>query len=98
MHDQNIGFLSFPPTPNLSLYDHNVSEKRPRFLIVTMVKLTLKSELSNKLRSLFPNRTNVPFDVFKSMIGKCPIPLGGREIVPIPCKCYLVIDRVWFGN
>lgn len=67
-------------------------------MVFIMVKLTLKSELSNKLKSLFPNRNNVEFDVFKSAIGKCPSPFVGRAIVPIPRKCYLVIDSVWFGN
>lgn len=64
------------------------------FVVFIMVKLTLKSELSNKLRPLFPNRNNIQFDVFKSAIGKCSIPLVGRKIIPIPYKYYLVIGRL----
>ena len=85
-------------SPRSALYVIMMYLKRGPVLVFIMVKLTLKSELSNKLRSLFLNRNNVQFDVFKSAICKCPIPLVGREIVPIPCKRYLVIDGVWFGN
>ena len=80
------------------LCSHDISKKMPSFVVFIMVKLTLKSELSNKLTSLFRNRNNIQFDVFKSAIGKCSIPLVGKKIIPIPCKYYLVIGRVWFGN
>lgn len=70
---KKIGFLSISPQI-CPLCDHDVAKKRPSFAVFIIVKLNLNLELSKKLRFLFPNRNNIPFDIFKPAIGKCPFP------------------------